>query len=219
MRLFDGDPYTGYQRMRRAAPSFWNEFAEPQAIWDTSGIEHDKIRAEITRSVNSVLVPWAGDDGLDVYERFLQIEYTGGIKPEIDFRRAMVAAAFIGARHIGRPEILEILERFSPGAPAEVHLDRGNVLITVGAELADEPAFLRMMAKKLPAHLGMYTTMEVTRDVRYKLTLGVGGTIKAVFPEEMRSSERTVRQNVPVGAGTVCVTRLTGRLIPREEGE
>lgn len=164
MRLYEFDPYTGYQRLQRASPDFMDEVVEAQAIWSTEGDEADALRSGITQTIENTLIRYADDAGIREYENFLNLSYNGA-EPDLDFRRATVAAAFIGHRHIGRPEILAMLDMFTGDThgidPPEVHFRFGTVMIDVFDTIADRERFLQMLIDKIPAHLGIQAIQHV----------------------------------------------------------
>lgn len=196
MRLYENDPYNGLERLQRTAQNFYDDVLEVRAIWDTQGVVYDDMRTRIVRAIENCIIRTADADALTKYERFLEIWYDEGL-PDIDFRRAMVAAAFVATRHIGRPEILELLSLFTK-REGRVEFDDGVVSIWVDGYLSDEGAFLRMLEKKLPAHLGLRVTVVIHREIRSSLPFSFGEATGGMLSGEPAQRKRT--ESIRLGA-------------------
>lgn len=207
MLLFEHDPYTGYERLTRRTPDFMDQFYEAQEVWKAEGIEFDRLRPFVSKAVNDCIISIATEEGIAQWEDFLNIAYSvegAGIEnesapqepPDLDFRRAMVAAAFLGNHHIGRPEIIEICNLFTNSAHSEVDFNSGTVSILIDGYLSDERAFLQLLRKKLPAHLGIKPTVRITRTFRAPIPLAHSGTVYTHLEGDMLPANVQGRSNI-----------------------
>lgn len=186
MRLFEGDPYSGYERIKRASPDFMDEVLEAQALWRAVGEEHDEIRACIVALINNLLIRYADEFGIAEWEDFLEISYDGPL-PDLEFRRAMVIATLLGQHHIGRPEIKEMLRRFTDADESSVRFRFGTIEINVDGVIRDKPAFFKLLRQKIPTHLGLDASQYFT--IRRPLRLAP--TVRRVVHRTVQAGDST----------------------------
>lgn len=213
MRLYNSDPYSGYERLKRRTPNFMDEVAEAQAVWKAEGTECDLTRSEIAGDLDDLIITWAREPAIREYEDWMYIDYDGAPRETLDlsFRRAMCSAAFIGSEHIGRPEILAIIEKFAPGQKSEVGFDSGFVSVLIDGYIASEKPFLDMLRKKLPGHLGLKATVRVTRAFYWLFPFSFGAVTGSHLYAEPPGSPRTQRHELgAAAAGYIRARRDTG---------
>lgn len=171
MRLFENDPYTGYERLKRASPDFMDDVLEAQAIWKAQGEEFDEFRRSLVQVVDNILIRHANEQGCKEYEDFFR-----DTPPEHDmdlaFRQARVAAHFIGHRHIGRPEILAMLSMFTERDASRVSFRFGTIYIDIDGMIFDRDAFLDMLLAKIPTHLGIVARQHYWANFAMRLAAG-----------------------------------------------
>ncbi len=100
-------------------------------------------------------------DALAQMETFLGIPLNQ--KRTLEARRKLVASYFIGGNHIGAREIKDITRAFTEGT-CEVSFVGGTVYIHVKSDIKDTPPeddYYYILRKKIPAHLGVYTNIEI----------------------------------------------------------
>ncbi|MCM1296888.1 MAG: hypothetical protein NC311_15220 [Muribaculaceae bacterium] len=202
MRLFEGNPYNGYQRIKRASPNFLDDVLDIQAIYNTAGIEHDNIRDGITGATNAALIPWTNEEDIAIWEEFLGISYAGSEEmPPLDYRQGEVASHFHMLHHVGRRELYELCSVFVPGQNSEVDWDANQdavVSVLVDGYIPDEMRFLGILQSKIPAHLPLDLTVRITRTFRWDLTASFGGGTEGHFQVEPVDAYREERQDLAV---------------------
>ena len=216
MRLYEGDPYNGLERLQRSAQNMYDDVLEIRAVWGTQGIVYDDLRHGIVRAIENCIIKTADADAVTKYERFLGISYDEAL-PDVEFRRAVVAAAFIGTRHIGRPEIVELMSLFTPRGGI-VEFDSGTVHITVDGYILDETTFLNLLLRKLPAHLGLRITVLIYHECAGHLTVSWGAGFYGSSSSSYALVEHAAtRHLIPTSAMFESDT-LSGRFMPAEYG-
>ena len=152
---------SAYEELKTFYPVFYRDVFEMDAIWRAAGGGLDEIEDGVDAVVNNNFVSLMDTDALAQMETFLDIPLNQ--KRTLEARRKLVASYFIGGNHIGAREIKDITRAFTEGT-CEVSFVGGTVYIHVKSDIKDTPPeddYYYILRKKIPAHLGVYTNIEI----------------------------------------------------------
>ena len=152
---------SAYEELKTFYPVFYRDVFEMVAIWRAAGVGLDEIEDGVDAVVNNNFVSLMDTDALAQMETFLGIPLNQ--KRTLEARRKLVASYFIGGNHIGAREIKDITRAFTEGT-CEVSFVGGTVYIHVKSDIKDTPPeddYYYILRKKIPAHLGVYTNIEI----------------------------------------------------------
>ena len=152
---------SAYEELKTFYPVFYRDVFEMDAIWRAAGGGLDEIEDGVDAVVNNNFVSLMDTDALAQMETFLGIPLNQ--KRTLEARRKLVASYFIGGNHIGAREIKDITRAFTEGT-CEVSFVGGTVYIHVKSDIKDTPPeddYYYILRKKIPAHLGVYTNIEI----------------------------------------------------------
>ena len=152
---------SAYEELKTFYPVFYRDVFEMDAIWRAAGGGLDEIEDGVDAVVNNNFVSLMDADALAQMETFLGIPLNQ--KRTLEARRKLVASYFIGGNHIGAREIKDITRAFTEGT-CEVSFVGGTVYIHVKSDIKDTPPeddYYYILRKKIPAHLGVYTNIEI----------------------------------------------------------
>lgn len=152
---------SAYEELKTFYPVFYRDVFEMDAIWRAAGGGLDEIEDGVDAVVNNNFVSLMDTDALAQMETFLGIPLNQ--KRTLEARRKLVASYFIGGNHIGAREIKDITRAFTEGT-CEVSFVGGTVYIHVKSDIKDTPPeddYCYILRKKIPAHLGVYTNIEI----------------------------------------------------------
>lgn len=156
----DGFPSV-YDELKTFYPVFYRDVFEMDAIWRVCGGGLDEVEDATDSVANNTFISLMDENAISLMETFLGI--TSTTKKDLETRRKLVASYFLGADHIGAPEIKEITSAFTSGE-CEVAFKDGTVYIHIKADINDTPAtddYYSILRKRIPAHLGVDTDVEV----------------------------------------------------------
>ena len=152
---------SAYEELKTFYPVFYRDVFEMDAIWRAAGGGLDEIEDGVDAVVNNNFVSLMDTDVLAQMETFLGIPLNQ--KRTLEARRKLVASYFIGGNHIGAREIKDITRAFTEGT-CEVSFVGGTVYIHVKSDIKDTPPeddYYYILRKKIPAHLGVFTNIEI----------------------------------------------------------
>lgn len=152
---------SAYEELKTFYPVFYRDVFEMDAIWRAAGGGLDEIEDGVDAVVNNNFASLMDTDALAQMETFLGIPLNQ--KRTLEARRKLVASYFIGGNHIGAREIKDITRAFTEGT-CEVSFVGGTVYIHVKSDIKDTPPeddYYYILRKKIPAHLGVYTNIEI----------------------------------------------------------
>lgn len=152
---------SAYEELKTFYPVFYYDVFEMDAIWRVCGGRLDQIEADVDSVANCAFVSLMNEEALTRMEEFL--EAPKDVTRSLEDRRKLVSSYFLGSRHIGAQEIIDITHAFTEG-DVEVALEGGNVIIRIKADINDTPPaddYYYILRKKIPAHLGINTDIEI----------------------------------------------------------
>lgn len=152
---------SAYEELKTFYPVFYRDVFEMDAIWRAAGGGLDEIEDGVDAVVNNNFVSLMDADALAQMEDFLGIPLNQ--KRTLEARRKLVASYFVGGNHIGAREIKDITRAFTEGT-CEVSFVGGTVYIHVKSDIKDTPPeddYYYILRKKIPAHLGVHTNIEI----------------------------------------------------------
>ena len=136
------------------------------AIWRAAGGKLDEIEAGVDAAANDTFISMMDAAALSDMEAFLDIAPNKNRTLEV--RRKLVASYFVGANHIGAPEIKELVRGYTGDTP-EVKFSKGRIYVCISPP--DESAFfssdiIECLLRKIPAHLALSLSLSYKPDVQ-----------------------------------------------------
>ena len=155
MKLYENAPQSIYEEIKTWYPAWYREVLEMDALWRTFGNQLEKIQNGIIQAVDNNFIDYADAQTISDLEHFFHVGYDGS--RTLTERRNIIKAMFLGAGHIGRKEIIELMAVFTAGR-AEVSFSDGAVQVAV-TRAADEifrvsDSYLALR-DRIPAHLAL----------------------------------------------------------------
>lgn len=165
------------------------------AIWRAAGGKLDEIEAGVDAVANDTFISMMDAAALSDMEAFLDIAPNKNRTLEV--RRKLVASYFVGANHIGAPEIKELVRGYAGDTP-EVKFSKGRIYVCISPP--DESSFLssdiiECLLRKIPAHLALSLSLSYKPDVQPAYAAAA-----------------------PLGTTISCTVRLPGVIKPRTVG-
>nr|UVY54401.1 MAG: protein of unknown function DUF2313 [Bacteriophage sp.] len=165
------------------------------AIWRAAGGKLDEIEAGVDAAANDTFISMMDAAALSDMEAFLDIAPNKNRTLEV--RRKLVASYFVGANHIGAPEIKELVRGYTGDTP-EVKFSKGRIYVCISPP--DESAFfssdiIECLLRKIPAHLALSLSLSYKPDVQPAYAAAA-----------------------PLGTTISCTVRLPGTIKPRAVG-
>lgn len=162
------------------------------AIWRAAGGKLDEIEAGVDAAANDTFISMMDAAALSDMEAFLDIAPNKNRTLEV--RRKLVASYFVGANHIGAPEIKELVRGYTGDTP-EVKFSKGRIYVCISPP--DESAFfssdiIECLLRKIPAHLALSLSLSYKPDVQPAYAAAA-----------------------PLGTTISCTVRLPGTIKPR----
>lgn len=143
------------------------------AIWRAAGGKLDEIEAGVDAAANDTFISMMDAAALSDMEAFLDIAPNKNRTLEV--RRKLVASYFVGANHIGAPEIKELVRGYTGDTP-EVKFSKGRIYVCISPP--DESAFfssdiieclLRKYRRTLRCHFLLATNRMYSQHTRQPL--------------------------------------------------
>lgn len=153
MSLYENAYKSTYEEILTYYPLWYADVLEMTAVWKILCGELDEARNGIVQAVNNCFVNSADEAAISRYEKFLGVTYDG--ERTLSERRDMVASFFIGKGHIGEPEIVDIMSKFTSGS-VSVNFENGIITVKVEREFSDRfnlSDSTYVLQKRIPAHL------------------------------------------------------------------
>lgn len=153
--MYDNAYKSGYVELKTFYPVWYPDVVEMDALLKAFGTQLDGIKNGNIRSIDNNFVATADAVTIGTLEKYLYITYDG--KRTLEERRALVSAFFIGYGHIGRPEIIDYVSKFTEGA-ISVAFDAGVITVTVTRDAAEKfnlADALFILLRRIPAHLAL----------------------------------------------------------------
>lgn len=165
------------------------------AIWRAAGGKLDEIEAGVDAAANDTFISMMDAAALSDMEAFLDIAPNKNRTLEV--RRKLVASYFVGANHIGAPEIKELVRGYTGDTP-EVKFSKGRIYVCISPPY--ESAFfssdiIECLLRKIPAHLALSLSLSYKPDVQPAYAAAA-----------------------PLGTTISCTVRLPGTIKPRAVG-
>ena len=165
------------------------------AIWRAAGGKLDEIEAGVDAVANDTFISMMDAAALSDMEAFLDIAPNKNRTLEV--RRKLVASYFVGANHIGAPEIKELVRGYTGDTP-EVKFSKGRIYVCISPPY--ESAFfssdiIECLLRKIPAHLALSLSLRYKPDVQPAYAAAA-----------------------PLGTTISCTVRLRGTIKPRTVG-
>lgn len=162
------------------------------AIWRAAGGKLDEIEAGVDAVANDTFISMMDAAALSDMEAFLDIAPNKNRTLEV--RRKLVASYFVGANHIGAPEIKELVRGYAGDTP-EVKFSKGRIYVCISPP--DESSFLssdiiECLLRKIPANLALSLSLSYKPDVQPAYAAAA-----------------------PLGTTISCTVRLPGTIKPR----
>lgn len=153
MSLYENAYKSTYEEILTYYPLWYSDVLEMTAVWKTLCSELDEARNGIVQAINNCFVNSADEAAISRYEKFLGVTYDG--ERTLSERRDMVASFFIGKGHIGEPEIVDIMSKFTSGS-ISVNFENGIITVKVEREFSDKfnlSDSTYVLLKRIPTHL------------------------------------------------------------------
>lgn len=184
-----------YDELKTFYPVFYRDVFEMDAIWRAAGGKLDEIEAGVDAAANDTFISMMDAAALSDMEAFLDIAPNKNRTLEV--RRKLVASYFVGANHIGAPEIKELVRGYTGDTP-EVKFSKGRIYVCISPP--DESAFfssdiIECLLRKIPAHLALSLSLSYKPDVQPAYAAAA-----------------------PLGTTISCTVRLPGTIKPRAVG-
>lgn len=165
------------------------------AIWRAAGGKLDEIEAGVDAAANDTFISMMDAAALSDMEAFLDI--VPNKNRTLEVRRKLVASYFVGANHIGAPEIKELVRGYTGDTP-EVKFRKGRIYVCISPP--DESAFfssdiIECLLRKIPAHLALSLSLSYKPDVQPAYAAAA-----------------------PLSTTISCTVRLPGTIKPRAVG-
>lgn len=181
-----------YDELKTFYPVFYRDVFEMDAIWRAAGGKLDEIEAGVDAAANDTFISMMDAAALSDMEAFLDIAPNKNRTLEV--RRKLVASYFVGANHIGAPEIKELVRGYTGDTP-EVKFSKGRIYVCISPP--DESAFfssdiIECLLRKIPAHLALSLSLSYKPDVQPAYAAAA-----------------------PLGTTISCTVRLPGTIKPR----
>lgn len=117
-----------YEELKTFYPVFYRDVFEMDAIWRAAGGKLDEIEAGVDAVANDTFISMMDAAALSDMEAFLDIAPNKNRTLEV--RRKLVASYFVGANHIGAPEIKELVRGYAGDTP-EVKFSKGRIYVCI----------------------------------------------------------------------------------------
>lgn len=184
-----------YEELKTFYPVFYRDVFEMDAIWRAAGGKLDEIEAGVDAVANDTFISMMDAAALSDMEAFLDI--APNKNRTLEDRRKLVASYFVGANHIGAPEIKELVRGYAGDTP-EVKFSKGRIYVCISPP--DESSFLssdiiECLLRKIPAHLALSLSLSYKPDVQPAYAAAA-----------------------PLGTAMSCTIRLPGVIKPRAVG-
>lgn len=184
-----------YDELKTFYPVFYRDVFEMDAIWRAAGGKLDEIEAGVDAAANDTFISMMDAAALSDMEAFLDIAPNKNRTLEV--RRKLVASYFVGANHIGAPEIKELVRGYTGDTP-EVKFSKGRIYVCISPPY--ESAFfssdiIECLLRKIPAHLALSLSLRYKPDVQPAYAAAA-----------------------PLGTTISCTVRLPGTIKPRAVG-
>ena len=181
-----------YEELKTFYPVFYRDVFEMDAIWRSAGGKLDEIEAGVDAAANDTFISMMDAAALSDMEAFLDIAPNKNRTLEV--RRKLVASYFVGANHIGAPEIKELVRGYTGDTP-EVKFSKGRIYVCISPPY--ESAFfssdiIECLLRKIPAHLALSLSLSYKPDVQPAYAAAA-----------------------PLGTTISCTVRLPGTIKPR----
>lgn len=181
-----------YEELKTFYPVFYRDVFEMDAIWRAAGGKLDEIEAGVDAAASDTFISMMDAAALSDMEAFLDIAPNKNRTLEV--RRKLVASYFVGANHIGAPEIKELVRGYIGDTP-EVKFSKGRIYVCISPP--DESAFfssdiIECLLRKIPAHLALSLSLSYKPDVQPAYAAAA-----------------------PLGTTISCTVRLPGTIKPR----
>lgn len=121
-----------YDELKTFYPVFYRDVFEMDAIWRAAGGKLDEIEAGVDAAANDTFISMMDAAALSDMEAFLDIAPNKNRTLEV--RRKLVASYFVGANHIGAPEIKELVRGYTGDTP-EVKFSKGRISMSSSSML------------------------------------------------------------------------------------
>ncbi len=165
-------------------PRYYRNVVEMVAILKAQGRIADQMEADIEQTYLNNFILRADEPTIADWERILELTYTETLT--LEQRRLVVLGRVSGRKHIGEPEIRELIAKYTDRA-VDVDFDKGVIYITIDGEVFDEANLLDTLLRRIPGHLKLDMEVQVVRTFRQALDIGQGGFVARVDAEGAKS--------------------------------
>ena len=165
---------SGYEELRSYIPLWWNEILEMRANNAFAGYTLDHVAAAMEQLVKNWFFDTMDEVTLTEYENFLGI--TGfGIK-DMNDRRALVKATWIGGQKMSRPRIKALVKAYL-GCDCEVHFTH-ELSVKPRVVNPDSTLYLGELNDILHAQVPAHIEWELVTTIDYGGGATVGTSIR-----------------------------------------
>ena len=156
---------SAYEELKTFYPVFYRDVFEMDAIWRAAGGKLNEIEVGVDAAANDTFISMMDAAALSDMETFLDI--VPNKNRTLEVRRKLVASYFVGANHIGAPEIKELVRGYTGDTP-EVKFSKGRIYVCISPPY--ESAFfssdiIECLLRKIPAHLALSLSLRYKPDV------------------------------------------------------
>ena len=163
-----------YEELISYYPKFYREVFEMRAILEAEGSLADDMEDNIERVFDNCFIDTADEQTIENLERFLHIKLYK--QRDIEERRRLVKALFVGGGKISASLISEMIEAYTGAAvycTFEPFDQEGNNMLTIDFDRGTNPTLymseiLELIEQRIPAHI-VYRTAVV-----YSYPIAVG---------------------------------------------
>lgn len=169
-------PYpTSYQELCAAYPRFYLSILEMQEILKAQGHGLDDLADGAEQMISNGFVRTADEATVARWEATIGITHTSDALT-LDQRKSVIVAKLSGHRHIGAPEIRDIIAPLIDGE-ISIALVGGTISVSVTQEGAGARAYQdarQTLEPLIPAHLAFELGVKIIRQAEHHLFAGVG---------------------------------------------
>lgn len=178
MKLYERAYQNGYEELISYYPRFYRNVVEMVAILKAQGRLSDMVEDDIEQTYLNNFILTADEPTIATWEGILRISYSERLT--LDQRKRVVIGWLCGARHIGEPEIRELIANYTD-RNVDVDFGKGIIYIVIDGEIFDETNLLKTLLRRIPGHLRLDMQIHVVRRFRQTINVGFGGAVGAIF--------------------------------------
>lgn len=212
MRFYNKWWASCYDELIAQYPRFYRDVYEMVEILKAFGRVSDRMESDIEQTYLNNFILEADEATIKEWEDIIGITYSE--KLSLENRRRVVVSRLIGIRHIGEPEIREIVAQYSEGA-VEVDFEGGVITLIIYDDVFDEDVLRGTLLERIPAHLRLDMRVKIPREFRQVIKFSFGGTVQRAVYSDWISEDRSSAGTVKAGAagGAYCYSSVKSKLI------